>query len=643
MSQPEIAPYGAWKSPLTADWILAGMVGLSAPRADAADLYWIELRPSEAGRNVLVRRTQGGEVSDVTPPGFNVRTRVHEYGGGAYTVSTGTVYFSNFADGRLYRQAPGGAPGPITPEAPMRYADMVVDGGRNRLILIREDHTASDRDAVNTIAALDLAVGDTGQVLVGGNDFYSTPRLSSDGKRLAWLTWNHPNMPWDGTELWLADLDAEGVPVNPRLVAGGLAESIFQPEWSPDGLLHFISDRSGWWNLYRLRDGAVEPLHLMEAEFGQPQWAFGQSTYAFTGPRDLYCVYNGMGTEHLAHLDTETGAFTPIELPYSSISSIQAAGRRLIFIAGSPTTATALVELDPATGERNTLRRSDDRDLDPGYLSVPQAVEFPTEGGLTSHGLFYAPRNRDYRAPDRELPPLLVMIHGGPTSQTSSALRPTIQYCASRGFAVFDVNYGGSTGYGRAYRQRLNGQWGVVDVDDCVNGARYLAEKRLVDPKRLAITGGSAGGYTTLAALTFRDLFHAGASYYGISDLEALEGDDHKFESRYNDSMLGPYPEARDLYRARSPLYSAERLRRPVIFFQGLDDPVVQPVQSEKMVAAMRANGVPVAYLAYPGEMHGFRAAANIKRSLEAEFYFYSRIFGYEPADQIEPVEIENL
>ncbi|TMA53000.1 MAG: S9 family peptidase [Deltaproteobacteria bacterium] len=642
MATPQAAPYGSWKSPITSELIVSATIGLGQVALDGEDVYWIEMRPTEGGRNVIVRRTPDGRTTDVTPSPFNVRTRAHEYGGGAFVVRDGTIYFAHFADQRLYRQAGDAAPQPLTPAADLRYADGVLDRRRNRTIWVHEDHSVTGREAVNTLVSLDLAGGD-GQVLVSGNDFYSSPRLSPYGSRLAWLTWNHPNMPWDGTELWVGEFRADGSLGHSERVAGGGDESIFQPEWSPDGVLHFVSDRTGWWNLYRWRDGRIEPLCEKAAEFGRPQWVFGMSTYVFVSGGCLIGAYTEQGTWHLARLDTETQKLDLIETPYTEIWDVRAASGRVVFGAGSPTEPASVVQLDLATQQLAVLRRSSTIALDAGYLSIPQAIEFPTEQGRTAHALFYAPRNRDYSAPPGERPPLLVKSHGGPTSAAATTLNLGIQYWTSRGIAVLDVNYGGSTGYGRTYRRRLAGQWGVVDVDDCVNGARFLVERGEVDGKRLAITGGSAGGYTTLCALTFRDFFKAGASYYGISDLEALVQETHKFESRYEESLIGPYPERRDLYRARSPIHFTDRLSCPLIFFQGLEDKIVPPNQAELMVAALRAKGLPVAYVPFAGEQHGFRRAENIKRALDAELYFYSRVFGFALADPVEPVPIENL
>jgi len=450
-------------------------------------------------------------------------------------------------------------------------------------------------------------------------------------------------MPWDGTELWVGELKADGSLGPSECVAGAVDESIFQPQWSPDGVLYFVSDRTGWWNLYRWRDGRIKPLCEMAAEFGRPQWVFGMSTYAFESANCVICTYTQQGAWRLASLDTATQKLELIETPYTEIEGLRAASGRVVFAAGSPTEAASIVQLDLATRQIEVLRRSSGTVVDAGYVSMPQAIEFPTEGGLTAHAFFYAPQNCDYIAPCGERPPLLVRSHGGPTAATSTTLAWEIQYWTSRGIAVLDVNYGGSTGYGRAYRQRLNDQWGIVDVDDCVNATRYLVQRGEVDGKRLAIRGGSAGGYTTLCALTFRDVFQAGASYFGVSDLEALTKDTHKFESRYLDRLVGPYPRRRDLYQERSPIHFADRLSCPVILFQGLEDKVVPPSQAELMVEALQAKGVPVAYIPFEGEQHGFRRAESIKRALEAELYFYSQVFSFELADPVEAVPIENL
>ena len=640
-----MAPYGSWNSPITTDLIVAGTVHLGQIELDGDDVYWVEGRPLDGTRNVIVRRTADGDIHDVTPAPFNVRTRVHEYGGACFTVADGVVFFSNFADQRIYRQEPGGQPRPLTPEVDLRYADGVVDRGRGRMVSVREDHTEQDREAVNTLVSLDLSEGGPGNVLASGNDFYSSPALSRDGARLAWLSWNHPNMPWDGTELWVADLRDDGSVAEQQIVAGGPGESVFQPEWSPDGTLYFVSDRTGWWNLYRLRGDEAEHLTPMEAEFGAPQWAFGTRTYAFESERRIICQYNQRGTWRLASLDTETLDLLPIDTPHTEMSrgDIKASPGRVVFEAGSATEPTTLLLLDPDTGETEMLRHETEVAIDEGYLSAPDAIEFPTDDGLTAHAFYYAVRNRDHVGPADERPPLLVVSHGGPTGAASTSFSLNYQFWTSRGIAVLDVNYGGSTGFGTEYRRRLNGRWGIVDVADCVNGAQYLVRRGDVDGDRLIIRGSSAGGYTTLAALTFRDVFKVGASYFGISDLEALALETHKFESRYLDSMIGPYPERRDLYLERSPIHHTDLLSCPIILFQGLDDNIVLPNQAQTMLEALKEKGLPVAYVPFEGEQHGFRKAENIKRALEAELYFYSRILGFDLADPVEPVQIANL
>ncbi len=646
MAARQEAPYGSWRSPITTEEITAHEVRLGQIAVDGETVYWSEGRPLEGGRYVVARRDPDGTVSDVTPEGFNARTRVHEYGGGAYWVHDGSVYFANYADQRLYRQDRDAAPRPITPEPDVpsgaRYADGCVTPDGRLIVCVRETH-AEGREAVNEIVVIPTDGAALPRPLVSGNDFYSFPRLSPDGRRLAWTTWNHPRMPWDGSELWVGELSSDGTLANPRLVAGGSDEAIFQPSWSPDGTLYVVSDRSGWWNLYRERDGAIEALAPMEAEFGLPQWVFGLSTYAFLADGRIACTFEREGATRLGLLTPGQDGIAEIENPYSQFAYLTGNGRSLYFVGAGPTRSDDIVRLDPDSGATEVLRQSREQGVDPGYISIPQSIEFPTEGGLTAHAFFYAPANKDYTGMPGERPPLLVISHGGPTSATSPELDLGIQFWTSRGFAVVDVNYGGSTGYGRAYRQRLNGQWGVVDTADCINAARYLAERGDADGQRLAIRGGSAGGYTTLCALVFHDDFAAGASYYGVADAEALARDTHKFESRYLDGMIGPYPEAVEVYRARSPIHFTERLSAPMIIFQGLEDKVVPPAQAEQMVAALRAKGLPFAYVPFEGEQHGFRRAENIRRSLEAELYFYGRVFGFQPADAIEPVAIENL
>jgi len=640
MPEPTIAPFGAWKSSITADMIVGETVGLGSICCDGDDLYWSELRPAEKGRMVICRRDSSGAFADVTPPEFNVRSRVHEYGGGSYTVSGGSVLFCNAVDQRLYRQDSGGDPRPITPEGPWRYADTRVDGARRRVIAIREDHDDTLDEPANALVAISFDGNVT--VLADGADFYAAPRLSPDGGRLAWLTWDHPDMPWDCCRLWLADVSDDGSLTEPVQLSGD-GEAVFQPEWSPDGILHFASDKTGWWNLYRWHGERAEAVCPKDAEFGLPQWVFGMTTYGFDGLNGIVTTYCEDGRWRLGRIDRAAGTLAVVETPYCDFGGLKVTDKFVCFIAGHSSEPPSLVSLDLSSGAVETIRRSTEAAIDPGQVSKAEAIRFPANGDEESYGFYYPPANTGFKAPEGALPPLIVKSHGGPTGQTGESLNLKIQYWTSRGFAVLDVNYRGSTGYGRAYREKLRGQWGIADVDDCIAGAEFLVGQGKVDGDRLIITGGSAGGYTTLCALTFRDTFKAGASHYGIGDLSTLATDTHKFESRYLDRLIGLWPEAEAVYRARSPIHFAEKLDCPVIFFQGLDDKVVPPNQAEAMVTVLREKGTPVAYCPFEGEGHGFRQAANMKRALDGELYFYGRIFGFTPADDLAPVAIENL
>jgi dipeptidyl aminopeptidase/acylaminoacyl peptidase len=650
MRKPVSSPYGSWKSPITSDLIVSDATRLGSIQVDEKGACWIEGRPEENGRSVVVYQPGDGNRIDLISAPFNARSRVHEYGGGAYLATDACVYFSNFEDQRLYRIDLGkltNGPEPVTPPNNCRYANAVNDPTRQRLICVLEDHSQSDQEAVNSIAAIDTNSGDI-TILTSGYDFYSSPVLSPDNSQLAWFCWNHPNMPWDESEIWLADIDESGTLVNPMKVAGGIDESVGQPTWSPDGVLYFLSDRTGWWNIYRFNNREIELVYEDDAEFNTPHWVFDEPTIDFLSPDQLICIRSSMGVQSLVRLtlDSATSSLavsTTIDIPYDTLGSLRVKDGFAWFIGASATQPGTIFKLDLESGECIAVKRSSDQVPDSSFLSVPETVEFPTTDGLSAHGFYYAPKNPDFEPIEGEHPPLILFIHGGPTGATNSAYSPAIQYWTSRGFAILDLNYGGSTGYGRQYRNRLYGNWGIVDVADCENGARYLVSKGLADGERLAIRGGSAGGYTTLAALTFTDSFKAGASYYGVSDLEALARDTHKFESRYLDRIVGPYPSAMDLYKARSPINHVEKLACPVIFFQGLEDRVVPPNQAEMMVSALQKKGLPVAYVPFEGEQHGFRIAANIKRSLDAELYFYSRVFHFELADEVESVAIDNL
>lgn len=623
--------------------VAAAAVRLGGLTIDGDDIYWVEGRPEEGGRAAIVRRSASGRIGDVTPTGTNVRTRAHEYGGGAYTVHHGVVFYVEFSDHRFYRLDPNGAPVPLTVPGEWFFADPCIDARRHRLICVREDHSGAG-EAVTTLVGVPLSgPAGAGAILVSGHDFYSTPRISPDGSHLSWLAWRHPQMPWDGTELWLAQIGADGALQSPRRIAGSEDESIFQPGWSPDGTLYFASDRTGWWNLYRFR-GDIEPVCPIDADFGRPQWQFGTCTWAAADDRHLVVSYVRDGRWRLAVLDVATAALRPIAPDLEPGDSIAATPRHAVLLAGSTTAADRIACVDLATGRVDAVRTASLDRIDGRFCSDPEAIEFPTAGGVTAHAFFYRPANPDFTRLAGERPPLIVISHGGPTAMATARFNLEIQYWSSRGFAVVDVNYGGSTGYGREYRRRLRGRWGIIDVADCIRAAEFLVARGEADPERLIIRGRSAGGYTTLAALTQRpEVFKAGASYYGVADLERLAQDTHKFESRYLDRLIAPYPAGAAIYRARSPIHSADRLSCPLIFFQGLDDRVVPPNQAELMAAAVRQKGLPVALLTFAGEQHGFRQAGAMARCLEAELTFYGAIFGFTPAGEPAAIQIDNL
>jgi dipeptidyl aminopeptidase/acylaminoacyl peptidase len=644
---PAIKPYGAWKSPVTTHLIVGDTIRLGQPAIASDAIYWTEGRPQEQGRNALVRYA-GGAASDLLPAPVSVRSQVHEYGGGAYAVGSGGVYFSNAADQRLYAlDADGiGMPralnGTETGAEGLRFADLIEDSRHRRLIAVCEDHRGHAHEPVNFLAAIDLDSGSLTRI-ADTHDFFSSPCLSPDGSRLAWLAWSHPDMPWDATELWLADIGGDGRIGTPRRIAAGVTESLFQPAWSPAGQLHVVSDRSGWWNLYRIDGDEMIPLHPIAAEFGKPQWLFGMTTYGFDANGRILCIYEQDTDSRLAILDPAARVFEPVDMPFCMMRDLHVHGDKAVFIAATPASSEAVVEFDLTARTHRVLRSSSRTDVDPAYTSIAQPISYPSTGGRTAHALYYPPFNADHAGPADERPPLLVVAHGGPTSSSDRSFKWNVQFWTSRGFAVVDVNYSGSSGYGRAYRQQLSGRWGVDDVDDAVAAATYLVDQGLVDKERLAVRGASAGGYLTLCALTFRDCFKAGASHYGIGDLEALLRGTHKFESRYLFRLIGPYPEQKALYRERSPINHADRLSCAMILFQGGEDKVVPPDQAEAMYRSVREKGLPVASIVFPEEQHGFRVADNIRRCLEAELYFYGKIFGFEIADAIEPIEIDNL
>jgi dipeptidyl aminopeptidase/acylaminoacyl peptidase len=570
----------------------------------------------------------------VVPDGFSARTQVHEYGGRCYAIHGETVVFSNWADQRLYAVSPGdGSPRPLTPEPDSprgdRFADPVITTDGSWLICVHEHHDAGG-PVDNNLVVVALGPPDptrAPRVVASGHDFYGSPRLSPDGTRLAWVTWDHPHMPWDTTELWVAEVGSGAAIGEARRVAGGDDESVTQPRWAPSGVLHYASDRNGWWNIYDEHGSALCPL---DAEFAGPDWTFGNASYAFGPDGTLVATWAAGGGEQLGVVSE--GRTSATAFPFSRFDSVHAVDRAVFAIAASPTEAPAVVRLEPRTGAVSVLRRSREVTVDEADLASPQAVEFPTAGGLTAHALLYLPANGAFEGPPGERPPVVVMIHGGPTSSASAVLNLAVQYWTSRGFAVVDVDYRGSSGYGRAYRRLLDGAWGIADVDDCCHVVRWLDAQGLVDGRRAVIRGGSAGGFTTLAALAFTDAFAAGASHYGVADLTLLARDTHKFESRYLDGLVGPWPEASAEYDRRSPIHHVEGITAPLILFQGLEDVIVPPAQSQLMYEALRGRGVPVAYQTFAGEQHGFRQAATIVAVATAELEFYGRVFGFTPA-----------
>jgi dipeptidyl aminopeptidase/acylaminoacyl peptidase len=639
-----VAPYGAWVSPFKIERLTDRVVFLIEPQVVDGVRWWLEGRPDEGGRQALVRREADGSLTRMTPDGFNTRSRVHEYGGAAYLVSGDLVVVSDFGTGRLNRVVRPGDLEPLTPEKQWRFADAIHDASRNRLIAIREDHepdvVAEHGEWNNELVAIDLSTGDV-SVLASGSDFYAAPRLSPDGTTLAWLEWHHPNMPWDGTELRLATIAADGSLPDPRTIAGSRTEWISQPRWSPGGVLHFAAEPTGWMNLYRWVDGKAQQVTDLEAELVGPDWQFGYTTYTFLPGGEILAIARSLGRDELIRVRRD-GAISTIDLPYTEMNSLSVDGDRVLLRGAGPKQPAQIVELD-LDGRIEVLRNANPNQPDPQDVSMPQHIEFPTTGDRTAFGNYYPPTNRSYAAPPGELPPLIVTSHGGPTAAAFSGFATGIQLFASRGYAVLDVDYGGSTGYGEPYRKRLEGEWGVVDVDDCVAGARYLAGEGLVDGSRQAVRGGSASGFTTLAALAFTDHFDAGCTYFGIGDLRAFVKDTHKFESRYLESLLGPWPEAKQVYLDRSPALHAERITAPVLVQQGAEDRVVPPSEAERIVDALFERRIPHAYLLYPGEDHGFRGHDAIIRSFEAELSFYAQVFGFEPADKIEPLEIQFL
>jgi len=616
-------PYGTWPSPVSAELVAQHATAYDAVHVDGQAVYWLETRPHEGGRSVVVRWTPEHGAVDAVPEGFDVGSRVHEYGGGAYTLAGGVLFFSCLDDDRLYRLDPGEAPRPITPLPPaphaVRYADLRVTPNRRWLVGVCERHEVDA--VVNELVILSTDGATASRILSQGHDFYAAPRPSLDGQRLVWITWDRPQMPWDGSDLWVADLRPDSTLGPAQHVAGGPDESIVQPEWTADGTLLFVSDRSGWWNLYRYRedDGQVEPLLPMAAEFADAPWEFDYSSYALLADGRIACRYRRAGTDHLGVLDPHSRHLEPLVVPHTSIKPyLRTTTEQLVFIAASPSSTPAVVTLDLADRQLETVAGGG-CPIPRGYVATPRPITFRGFDGQAAHAFYYPPTNPAVGSPAGRQPPLLVQPHPGPTADAKARLELRVQFFTSRGFAVVDVNYAGSTGYGRAYRERLTGQWGLADVADCVQAAQYLAAAGEVDPRWIVIAGSSAGGFAALCALATGDLLAGGASYFGIADLETFRQHAPKFQAHELDRLIGPYPQTAEVYRARSPLHLAAQIHRPVLLLQGLDDPVVPPAQAEAMAKALDRNGVPHEHVVFTGEGHGFHRAETIRRALAAD------------------------
>lgn len=626
-----VAPYGSWRSPIGAGELAAHALIFTHVESAAGALWWIEARILEGGRHVLVRLGPEGPA-DVTPPPYSVRSRVHEYGGRAVAIDgDGTVYFVDDGDQCLHRLRAGdGSARRLTPADGRRYLQPVIDRARGRLIAVCEDHRAGG-EPVSALVSVPLEGGEP-TVLASGRDFYFAPALSPDGGQLAYTAWDHPNMPWDTTVVRVATLAGDGSIARDRWVAGGHQESAGSPQWGADGALYLVSDRAGAWHLYRAGDAGLEPVGERLGELNPllPTLEVGATALA---------VMIDRGIRRLVEIDLGSGATTVIPAPLTEIEAVVHHGGGAAVIGGSPALPISLLAVSRADGAAEVVRPAVDLAIDPGLLAAPEPIEFRTTGGATAHAFYYRPNNPGHAAPDGERPPLLVLAHSGPIAATTTALRcgfyapMAAPYWTSRGYAVVDVDYRGSTGYGRPYRRALYGRWGEADVDDAVSAARFLIERGDVDPARVAIGGGSAGGFTTLAALAFRDFFAAGVSWFGVSDLESFAEKTHKYESHLLEHLVAPWPEGRALYRARSPLAAADRISRPLLVAQGLEDQVVLPDQARGIVAALRARQVPVLYLEFEGEGHGFVRSDTLVQSLEAAHGFLAWVFGFQPAD----------
>jgi dipeptidyl aminopeptidase/acylaminoacyl peptidase len=621
-------PYGSWPSPISAELITRAAPSLNFIQSYGDDLYWVEGRPWEAGRNVIMRRDSNGSITDLLPAPFSHYSRVHEYGGMAYALNDDHLYFVNATDQNIYKYCldDTSAPQVITNNSSRRFADLIVDRQNQRLIAVCEEHN-DDQEPENYLASIALNNQTPAiEKLVSGADFYAYPRISPDQSQLCWIEWRHPNMPWDATQLWQATISNGNLIEKKRVAGGDNNQAIFQPHWSPNNTLYYVSDITNWWNIYRFENGIGAPVLRMDAEFATPLWQLGMTTFDFIDANTIACIWTVSGIWHSGFIDVATGVLTTVQTPYSSMQAVACHQGSVYFVAGASVLASQIGGVN-LQGQVSPIYAPATVDLDKADLAQPESISFTSGDNQQVHAFYYPPTSARYCGDDRELPLVIAMCHGGPTGATSSGLNLKIQYWTNRGFAVVDINYRGSVGFGRTYRQGLEGAWGIADVEDTQHAIAYLAGQQKIDPKRCLIRGGSAGGYTVLSALTFTDTFKAGASLYGIGDLETLAKDTHKFESRYLDSLIGPYPERRDIYLERSPIHHADGLNCPVIFLQGLEDKVVPPNQAEMMVKLLEDKGIQVGYVTFADEGHGFRKANNIIRAMEAELAFYRDVF----------------
>ncbi len=644
MRVPRALPFGGWPSPITPHVVAAAGVSLSHVEADGNRLYWLEGRPQENGRSCIVRWDPEAGIADAIPAWLNVRSRVHEYGGGEYIAVEGNLFLSHFLDGSLFRIGSNvRTVTRLTTASALRFADFTLDHVRHRLICVCEDHRSSPNPE-NLLVTVSLNEPDHTEPLVRGADFYSSPRLSPDSTKLCWVSWNHPDMPWDSTQLFVATVSEQGGVSPPICIAGGAKESAIFPQWLPNGHLLFASDRSGWWNLYCWNGQDVRPITDAQAEFAVPPWTLGCRPFIPLSNAQAAAIMTTEEGQSLVIVDLASGAIRKVSTAFTTFAPwLTQYGGQIACIASHAQTAPAVVVIDPHTGIHEVLHRSSTLELPTSVLAQPEHLTYEVPEGETIHAFYYPPTNGAYRGPDGATPPLRIVCHGGPTSSATIGFNLSNQFWTSRGYALLDVNYRGSSGYGRSYREVLYGAWGKTDVDDCCAGAEVLTRAGQVDAGRLIIAGGSAGGFTALAALTFRETFAAGASYYGITDLELLLKDTHKFESHYLERLVGPYPAAQALFRERSPLYHADQLTRPVILFQGLDDKVVPPDQAEQLVENLRARRILHSYVTFPGEGHGFRKAENVSRAFACELSFFSQILRIPLSEEIEHIPVAFL